>query len=217
VAKAVVPSVAGVGVLTSDSQASWTGQKSSGTAVTDGFQLDLLDALRLVLLHSEVTSDGRGHSYLAGVNGTEIGTDDQLGSSPLCAASAAELVNLSCLTASGGNGANGDLTSGAAQVAQIDPAFAVLGAIDPVATFTATSSSGTGRPDLSAPAEPTPDVSIDVSRAAPAAVAGAVETARSAGALPRTGMPAGPLAGVAVALVVFGLGLRRIGVASLAR
>lgn len=218
VAKAVVPSVAGVGVLTSDSQASWTGQKSNGTAVTDGFQLDLLDALRLVLLHSEVTSDGRGHSYLAGVNGTEIGTDDQLGSSPLCAASAAELVNLSCLTASGGNGANGDLTSGAAQVAQIDPALAVLGAVDPVATFTATSSSGTGRPDLSAPAAPTPDVSIDASRsAAPAAVAGAVETARSAGALPRTGMPAGPLAGVAVALVVFGLGLRRVGVPRLAR
>src|SRR5205823_9788270 len=126
-ARVDVPSVATVGVLTSDSQASYTDQKSTGQAVTDGFQAGLLDAIQVVLLHSEVSSEGRGHSYLVGLNGTEIGTDEQLGASPLCALNAPGLLSLSCLSASGGgSGTAGGVGAAAAQVAEVTPAVAVL-------------------------------------------------------------------------------------------
>src|SRR2546429_486311 len=73
VARADVPDIAKAGVLTSDSEATHTSAASNGTAVTEALQLGLLDAVDLVLLHSEVTSNGKGHSYLVGLNGTEIG------------------------------------------------------------------------------------------------------------------------------------------------
>ena len=62
VARAELPKVVTAGVLTSDSDASYTDQRSTGTAVTDGVQLGVLDAVHVVLLHSEVATDGRGHS-----------------------------------------------------------------------------------------------------------------------------------------------------------
>ena len=140
VARADVPDVAQAGVLTSDSEATHTDQKSSGTAITEGFQLSVLDAIRLVLLHSEVSSDGGGSSYLVGLNGMEIGSDEQLGASPLCALTAPGLLSLSCLTASGGSGST--VTEAASQVAGITPALEVLSIIDPVAAFTASATAG---------------------------------------------------------------------------
>src|SRR5438552_661078 len=76
-ARADAEKLVNAGVLTSDWEASHTDEKSAGRAVTNGFELGVLDAIRVVLLHSEVSSEGRGHSYLVGLNGTEVGTDDQ--------------------------------------------------------------------------------------------------------------------------------------------
>jgi hypothetical protein len=207
VAKADVPDIAHAGVLTSDSEASHSGQKSSGTAVTEGFQLGILDAIRLVLPHSEVSSENGGHSYLVGLNGTELGTDDQLGASPLCALDAAGLLSLSCLSASGGGGTAGNgLTDAAAQVAQITPAVEALSIIDPVAAFTSAASAGTGEAAAAAPApEVNTTQAAETSRATAPAAAG---TGGSA-ALPRTGTAIASLAASAVTMLLFGLALRR--------
>ena len=210
VARADVREVVKAGVLTSESEASWSQQKSSGTAMTDGVNVRLLDAINAVLLHSETTSEGRGHSYLVGVNGTEIGTDDQLGASPLCALNAASLLSLSCLSASGGSGADG-LTSGAAQVVKIDPAIDAIAMADPVAAFTATSSSGTGA--LPTEPAPMPIVAADeTSRGgtSPDSPATSDAAGQTLGQLPRTGTAPAPLAAAALTALLGGLGLRRL-------
>ena len=206
VARAAVPDVAHANVLTSDSQATHTGQQSSATAVTEGFQLGILDAIRLVLLHSEVSSEGGGSSYLVGLNGMEIGTDEQLGATPLCALAAPGLLSLSCLTASGGSGST--VTEAASQVAGITPALEARSIIDPVAAFTSSATAGTGEPaTAAAPAEAiAPQAAeTETSRAtAPDAVAGA-----GSSALPRTGATIASLAALAGALLLFGVALRR--------
>ena len=210
VARAEVPEVVKAGVLTSKSEASWSEQKSSGTAETDGVNVRLLDAINAVVLHSETTSEGRGHSYLVGVNGTEIGTDSQLGASPLCALNAGSLLSLSCLTASGGSGADG-LTSGAAQVVKIDPAIDAITMADPVAAFTAASSSGSG----TAPTELAPmpvEAAGETSRGAtsPDSQASSDTASQTFGQLPRTGSTPAPLAAAALTALLGGLGLRRL-------
>jgi hypothetical protein len=209
-ARANAPSVANVGVLTSDSQATYTDQKSTSQAVTDGFQAGVLDAIQVVLLHSEVSSEGQGHSYLVGLNGTEIGTDQQLGASPLCALNAASLLSLSCLTSTGGNGAGG-ATEGASQVLDVIPAVAGLDALNPIAAFTATASSGTGQtPAVAAPvATPVPVVAAETSRAIPAPTEADSTQAARGSTLPRTGVAAASLAAGAFALLLLGFALRR--------
>ena len=214
VARAEVPTVAAAGLLTSDSEASYTDQKSTGTAATDGFQLGVLDAIRVVLLHSEVTTEGQGHSYLVGLNGTEIGTDQQLGTSPLCALNAPNLLSLSCLSASGGNGVAGGVSNAAAQVVQVTPALAALSGLNPVAAFTAAASSGTAQtPAAAAAPAPTPVLATETSRAvAPSAAEVAPASAgRASGALPRTGTGAASTAAGAFAVALLGFALRRLG------
>jgi hypothetical protein len=213
VARAELPEVVKAGVLTSDSEASWTDRKSSGTAVTDGVNVALLDTINVVLLHSETSSEGRGHSYLVGLNGTEIGTDDQLGTSPLCALDAGSLLSLSCLTASGGPGADG-LTGGAAEVVKLDPAIDAIAMADPVAAFTATSSAGSGAAPIEEAPVPAVAAGETVRGATPPADA-AADTAgqtvgQTTGALPRTGTNPVSLLAAALTALVGGLGLRRV-------
>jgi hypothetical protein len=203
VARADVPAVARAGVLTSDSEASHTDEKSTGTAVTDGVRLSALDVLQLVLLHSEVSTEGRGHSYLVGLNGTEIGTDEQLGASPLCALNAAGLASLSCLTASGGNGTGTPV----AQVAELVPTLEALAAVNPVAAFTAAASSGAGTPAVTAPAAGA--VEGEATRAAAPEPAASAPNAAEGSALPRTGAAVASLAGTAIGLLMIGFALRR--------
>src|SRR5258706_9485082 len=78
-ARAELPGVVKAGVLTSDSQADHQSLQSSALSSSNAADLGLADTIRLVLLHSEVGSSGKGHSYLVGLNGTRIGPDDQLG------------------------------------------------------------------------------------------------------------------------------------------
>ena len=211
VARADVPDVAQAGVLTSESEASHTDQKSTGTAITDGFQLGVLDAIDLVLLHSEVVSEGRGHSYLVGLNGTEIGTDEQLGASPLCALNAAELLSLSCLTASGGSGSTGGVANAGAQVAEITPALEALAVLNPVAAFTAAATSGTGETAAAPAPEPITPLATEASRStAPAATEAASSGAGAlSNNLARTGATVASTVAGAAALLLLGFALRR--------
>jgi hypothetical protein len=194
--KANVANVVRAALLHSESKAEWTDLKSSGSAFSNGVELGLLgDAISVVLLHSEVKSDGQGSSYLVGLNGTEIGTDEQLGKSQLCSLSLQSLLSLSCLKASGGGApAPGETREAASQVAQVDPALEAISILDPVGAFTTASSSGGGAPAVTLPAAPAP---------APEGIAAsedtrAPDTVAAAPALPRTGAA---IAG----LIVFGL------------
>ena len=194
VARANVANVVKAAVLHSESEASWTDTKSTGSAFSNGVEVSVLEAINVVLLHSEVTTEGKGHSYLVGLNGTEIGTDSQLGKSPLCALTLQSVLSLSCLTASAGEGtpADGVATDAAAEVARVDPAIGAISMIDPVAAFTASNSSGSGSaPVVTLPAPaPAPVAAAEEARAELSSAAAAPDAA-----LPRTGAA---LAGFAV-------------------
>ena len=211
VARANVANVVKAAVLHSESEASWTDTKSSGSAFSNGVELGLLDAINVVLLHSEVKSEGDGQSYLVGLNNTKIGTDDQLGKSPLCALALPSLLSLSCLTASGGDGKPapaGAPTDAAAEVAEVDPAVDGIGTIDPVNLFTASAASGSGA---------APAVALPASAEQPAAAAAAVPAATApaaaelAAALPRTGAAVAGLGVSGLVALLGGAALRRVG------
>jgi len=209
-ARAGVPKVVKLGVLQSTSEASYTDEKSTGTATSDGVDFGLLEAVRIVLLHSEVATEGRGHSYLIGVNGMEIGTDDQLGKSPICGLNVPSVVALSCLTASGG--LSGNVNRGAAEVAKAAPAVEAIAMLNPVAAITTAASSGNGQaPGISMPAPAPPAVlAAEAERfAAEVASVGAAQGASGPGTLPRTGSGAASLATAALAVLMGGLVLRR--------
>jgi LPXTG-motif cell wall-anchored protein len=201
-ARANVANVVKAALLHSESEATWTDTKSTGSAFSNGVELGVADVINVVLLHSEVKTEGNGHSYLIGLNGNEIGTDSQLGQSPLCALKLPSVLSLSCLVASGGSGtpAAGAPREAAAEVAKVDPAIDAIKMIDPVDAFTAANSAGSGSaPVVTLPAAPAPvTAAAEDTRAelSPAAAAPAAE-------LPRTGAA---LVGLAVAGLVALLG-----------
>jgi hypothetical protein len=204
VARAAVPQVASLGVLQSESSAEHRSTKSIGAGSSDAVDLGLADIARLVLLHSEVSSEGRGHSYLVGLNGTEIGTDDQLGQA--CVLGVPGLLGLSCLQASGG--LTGGLLGGSAELLGITTPLGA--ALDPVAAFSATSTSGSG----SEPIAVLPDAgtSTEAARAVSPAAAAAPSTAdQILEALPRTGATVAALLAAALAALMSGGTLRRFG------
>jgi hypothetical protein len=192
-ARVEVPNVVKAGVLTSDATAEHRSEQSTGTGTSDAADVSLLDTMRLVLLHSEVSSTAKGNTYLVGLNGTEIGTKEQLGQ--VCSLDAS-IVSLSCLTASGGT-ANG-ITTGTAEVAGVSTA---LGVINPIGAFTTAASNGAGTSILNS-----------VAAAVPAAEAPrAAATVTPAATLPRTGVAIASLAASALAALLTGLALRLLG------
>ena len=98
-------------VLQSKSDANWNSSESTSSTSTDGAILDVGGPSGLVvdLLHSQSSSSGAGSSYLVSVNGTPIGTSDQANGK--CVLNLPGLLQVECLTASGGTGATGVLTS----------------------------------------------------------------------------------------------------------
>jgi hypothetical protein len=202
-ARAKVPGIADASALSSKSHASHRVEKSTAAGSSDALTLGLIDTfLRVVLLHSEVSSDGTGSSYLASVNGTEIGSDEQLGS--ICALKISPLAKLACLAASGGLGTDG-VTAGAADLATLESALP----LGTASAFSVRGSSGVGaEPIAAAPA--TEVVSgAEVSRDATAAAPAAVEAATTgAGTLPRTGAALAGLATMAMLAVAAGIPLR---------
>jgi hypothetical protein len=207
VAKARIEKALSLKVLSSESEAAHTDEKSTGTAISDGVDLELLDAIRVVLLHSEVRSEGQGQSYLIGLNDTKIGTGEQLGE--ICALDVTGVAALSCLTAAGGTA--GPVTNATANVATVNPTLAAISALDPVSAFTAAASSGVGQavaedPAVAAPAVVAPAEAARTAEAAAPAAAGA-----GTATLPRTGATVAGLAVSALTALGLGAGLRCFG------
>ncbi len=214
VARAAVPSVAEAHVVESESQATHTDVQSTGAAVSNGVRLHLFDAVRLTLLHSEVSSSGVGSSHLVGLNDTEIGTDEQL--SGACSLALGPIASVLCLTATGGAGNNaGDLTS-AAGVADVNSGLlsGLVGDALPLAAFAVTGGTGTGAsPVVAAPVAPADgaESSAAVIEAPRGAVDAADDTAGIQSALGRTGATAMDLLPWGIATLGFGAGLRMLG------
>jgi hypothetical protein len=204
-ARAAVPDVVDLGVLQSESSAEHRSTRSIGSASSDGIDLGLANIARLILLHSETSSEGQGSSYLVGLNGTEIGTDEQLGS--VCALEAPGLLGLSCLSASGGLA--GGLLGGSAELLGVTSPLVT--ALNPVAAFSTTSSSGTGsEPIATLPATATQDAA-DTARALAPSASAVNDAAPLSGALPRTGAALAGLAVAALTALLSGGALRLLG------
>jgi hypothetical protein len=118
--------LAEIWLLHSKSSATWTPDKSTGDAESDGAEVSALGMLDIKVLHSEAHSGQTGKSDLLVVNGTEIGSSDQANGQ--CEINAEPLVDLLCLTASGGTSSTGVSTSDGT-VAQIDVGNGQLGGV----------------------------------------------------------------------------------------
>jgi hypothetical protein len=194
-ARAEGPGGVKAGVLTSDSQAEHKTEQSTALSTSNAAEVELGETLRLVLLHSEVGSTGQGHSYLAQLGGTKIGTDED--TSKTCTLEAARLVFLTCLTASGGI-SNG-LTRGSAEVLGVETGLG----LNPAA-FTTAASFGSG--------SVTPPILPVIAEAIlPAAEAPRAAVTAPAAGLPRTGVAAASLGASGLAALLSGSALRLIG------
>ncbi|HEX4654857.1 MAG TPA: hypothetical protein VH274_03845 [Mycobacteriales bacterium] len=134
-------------LLHSQSDATWTPDASTGDAQSDGAEVSALGMLDIKVLHSEAHSTGKGHSDLLVVNDNEIGSSDQANGA--CKLDLSPVLNLLCLTASGGTGKNG-VTSAASDVATFD-----VGGGSLTGTISGSASSGgaAGTPELPAPSQ----------------------------------------------------------------
>ena len=191
-------------MLQSESSAEHRSTRSIGAGSSDAVDLGLADIARLILLHSEVSSEGQGHSYLVGLNGTEIGTDDQLGQA--CALGVPGLLGLSCLQASGGLA--GGLLGGSAELLGVTTPLGA--ALDPVTAFSATSTSGTGSEPISVLPE-TQATSGETARSVSPSAASPSAVDQIVGALPRTGATVAAMAAAALAALLSGGVLRLFG------
>lgn len=188
-----IPDTVKVGLLTSEAAAEHTPTQSTGTSTSNAADISVGNSLRLVLLHSEVQSNAKGNSYLVGLNGTKIGTQEQLNS--VCTLDVTGVAALSCLTASGGT-ANG-ITTGAAEVLGVETALG----LNPASAFSTTGSMASGTI--------APSILESVAAAVPAVEAPrAAAAVPPAGELPRTGVAAASLASSAAAALISGLSLR---------
>jgi hypothetical protein len=89
-------------LLHSQSQTSWTPAASSGSASSDGGEVNLDNQLDVKVLHADASSDGKSSSALLVINGQQIiSSSDANGS---CAVNVDPLLSLLCLQASGGTG-----------------------------------------------------------------------------------------------------------------
>jgi hypothetical protein len=192
-----IPDTVKVGLLTSEAAAEHTPMQSTGTSTSNAADITVGNSLRLVLLHSEVQSNAKGNSYLVGLNGNKIGTQEQL--NKVCTLDVTGVAALSCLTASGGT-ANG-ITTGAAEVLGVETALG----LNPASAFSTTGSMAAGTPSiLESVAAAVPAAEAPRAAAAAPAPAPAVE-------LPRTGVAAASLAASGLAGLLMGLILRLFG------
>jgi hypothetical protein len=205
--RATVPNQASAAVLTSNSEASHTEHQSRGTALSDGLNV-AAGSSKLVVLHSEAAAEGQGRSYLVGVNDTQIGADDPVGKSPLCALQAPSLLALSCLTASGGAAAAaGEATTSTAEVARVTPAPDALRLLNPLVAISTAASAG---PSVTLPGAPAAAAAETVRSTGELGPAVTQTGGEATGQLPRTGTNMLPSLMSALAILGGGLGLRRL-------
>jgi LPXTG-motif cell wall-anchored protein len=187
-----VPDHANVKLLTSDASAEHTSMQSTGKSTSDAADISVGD-MHFVLLHSEVDSNAKGDTYLLGLNGQKIGTQEQVGQ--LCALDVSGVAAVSCLTASGGT-ANG-ITSGAAEVLGVQSPLP----FNPASAFATAGTAGTGTE---------PSILESVAAAVPveAPRAAAAAPAAPAAQLPRTGAAVAGLAASGLAGLLAGSAMR---------
>lgn len=183
-----------VGVLTSEANAEHTSTQSTGTSTSNAAEIKVGDAIHLVLLHSEVSNGAKGVTYAASLNGTKIGTQEQL--TEICSLDVSGVAALSCLTANGGT-ANG-ITSGTAEVLGAQTTL-----LDPASAFATAGTMGSGT---------APSILESVASTIPIAEAPRAAAAEPpAAALPRTGVAAASLAASGMAGLLMGLIMRLLG------
>lgn len=196
-------------VLQSRSDATWNSQESTGSSSSDGAILDVggPSGLAVDVLHSETSSSGAGSSYLLSVTGNQIGSSSQANGQ--CSLTLPSVLALECLTASGGTGANGVLTSTAGVVsAAVGPTGSGLtaGLIQAASTSgKAPAAAPAVTPAVSSPAASSPAAAPAAS--APAASAPAAAAPAASSSLPFTGANIGLLVAAALALASAGAAL----------
>ncbi len=198
-AHADIAGAAELWVLHSQSSATWTSPASTGDSESDGAEVSALDMLDVKVLHSEAHSSGKSSSALLVVNGTGIATSDDANGS--CEIDASPLLDLLCLTATGGTDTATDVTTAGADVATADIGDGALGG-----TVVGTSTQGG---TAATPATRTPRTAH---RSNPPRGALPHTTGPAPGAgLPFTGADAGRMAATAVALAVLGAAMTAFG------
>lgn len=184
-------------VLQSKSDAAWTPAASSGSSSSDGAILNVggSSGLTVDLLHSESSSSGKGSSYVASINGMPIISSDQVGGQ--CALHIPSLLDLSCVTASGGLA--GTVTSSGGEVlgATALPGTGNLQA-DLIKSTTVTNNAPVSSSGSGAQTTPPPP---------PASNGNAPAAAPASGALAFTGLDIGGFVALALALGLGGVGL----------
>jgi hypothetical protein len=98
-------------VLRSDSSASYDSSRSSGHSSTDGAVVNAggSGGLTLDLLHSQTDSTSGASAYVASLNGTQIGSSQDVGQ--ICSSLSNSLLRLACVVASGGEAFVGQAAS----------------------------------------------------------------------------------------------------------
>lgn len=180
-------------VLHSISDAAWAPGASSGDAQSDGAEVSALGQLDIKVLHSEAHSSGKGHSDLLVVNGTEIGSSDQANGA--CKLDVSPVIDLLCLTAKGGTGADGVTSAGS------DVASFVAGGGALTGTVSGSSASGA---KAGTPALPTPSQAAHRPQRSSAARPPAATPSQSASSLPFTGADTERSVLVALAMTAIG-------------
>lgn len=90
-------------VLEAGSNASWNASQSTGSAYTNGVNLNLGNgALVIIVLHSDADSSGTGHTYVASINGTQILNNEQVGQPIVITVPGVITITLLQVNASGG-------------------------------------------------------------------------------------------------------------------
>jgi len=59
------------------------GKDSKSSATSDGAVVDVADQIKVIVLHAESGSNGKGKTYIASINDNEIGTNDDFSQCPL--------------------------------------------------------------------------------------------------------------------------------------
>jgi hypothetical protein len=187
-------------LLHSNSQSQWNADQSSSSSTSDGASLNLGDgALDVVLLHSESKSGGKGSSTLLSINGNDIGSSDQANGA--CVLAVPNVVTLTCLDATGGNGSNGGSSTA-------DTATAALGGSKtPQGSLTAVGSRGAKAP-TQVEGEKLTKKNNGARNNGPTAEASRVP---NGGGLPFTGFDAGLISAYGAALAGLGGAILRAG------
>jgi hypothetical protein len=194
-ANLIEPKVLEVWVLHSRSDAAWSSDESSSSSTSDGAEVNAGDgALDIKVLHSEANSSGKGSSSILVINDNDvISSDDADGA---CTIAIPDILELTCLDATGGTGTQAGADVGTVNVGGEDEPQGVVSGVE--------TNGGTAGDDTGAGGDTTGD---DKTRVLGEKVP---ETTSGAGNLPFTGSNIGLLTAYGAALSALGAAILRV-------